>query len=436
MKFFKRPTIFALLIPSIPSVSAIQALTNSPCAVQCGNVLGSTTGADIECLDERFGLTPGSTFKSCVECQIKSKFVDPVTHQTDLQFGLYNMRYAVSWCLFGFPNNTDVGSTPCTIGFSCGPLQPAFEYDGLSPNSPALAYCPGYVSTTVHSCSNCLKNQNDKTFLNNYAIALDAACIQQPAPGHTISLDGTVFSHVTVNITKPDDNVLNGTTGASTSGLTLGAKVGIAAGAVVVLLAITGFCIIWNGRRRRRRVLAQRQRDSGFQDWRQNHDFENAGLHGGHPQMTGTPQDGSSSAGGFFDSPASTRPLVSQRAWPTPNQQQDDRIMYEESPLSAVGEKAYFSPYSSNYSSPVSATDALQANVMGNWPQDRKGSLGAGSALGRNRSIDKVEREPEGDRIEMQNVAPVLLHPGNGRGQPAGLYSEGARRVGGPAGHF
>ncbi|EHL03568.1 hypothetical protein M7I_0209 [Glarea lozoyensis 74030] len=242
-----------------------------------------------------------------------------------------------------------------------------------------------------------------------HAIALDAACIQQPAPGHTISLDGTVFSHVTVNITKPDDNVLNGTTGASTSGLTLGAKVGIAAGAVVV----------------RRRVLAQRQRDSGFQDWRQNHDFENAGLHGGHPQMTGTPQDGSSSAGGFFDSPASTRPL-----------QQDDRIMYEESPLSAVGEKAYFSPYSSNYSSPVSATDALQANVMGNWPQDRKGSLGAGSALGRNRSIDKVEREPEGDRIEMQNVAPVLLHPGNGRGQPAGLYSEGARRVGGPAGHF
>lgn len=158
--------------------------------------------------------------------------------------------------------------------------------------------------------------------------------------------------------------------------------------------------------------------------------------------MSGT-QDGSYSAGGFFDSPASTRPLVSQRAWPVPQQQQqqqqDDRIMYEESPLSAVGEKAYFSPYSSNYSSPVSATDALQANVMGNWPQDRKGSLGAGSALGRNRSIDRVERESEGDRIELRNVAPVLLHPGNGRGQPAGLYSDDARRGGssaGPAGHF
>jgi hypothetical protein len=275
--------------------------------------------------------------------------------------------------------------------------------------------------------------------------ALEAACEQKPAPGHTISIDGSVFQSIPVNITKPDDNTLNRTPGASSHGLSLGSKVGIAAGAVVVLLAITGFCIIWNGRRRRRRILAQRQResgyqgDAGYQDWRQHHDFEREDLQGGHPQMMATPQDGSSSAGGFFDSPASTRPLVSQRAWPTPGQQQhqDDRIMYEESPLSAVGEKAYFSPYSSNYSSPVSATDALQANVMGNWPQDRKGSLGAGSALGRNRSIDRVEREPEGDRIEMQNVAPVLLHPGNGRGQPAGLYSEDARRGKNiPTGHF
>ena len=111
----------------------------------------------------------------------------------------------------------------------------------------------------------------------------------------------------------------------------------------------------------------------------------------------------------FFDSPASTRPLVSQRPWPIP-QQQDDHIVYEESPLSAVGEKAYFSPYSSNYSSPVSATEQPHG-VLGSWPLDRKGSLGAGNSLGRTRSVDKVEREPEGDRIEMMNVAPVAATP-------------------------
>jgi hypothetical protein len=80
--------IFALLTTSIPSVAAIQALVNSPCAVQCGNVLGSTTGSDIECLDNGFTASPGSTFQSCVGCQLSSKFVDPATNQTDLQLGL------------------------------------------------------------------------------------------------------------------------------------------------------------------------------------------------------------------------------------------------------------------------------------------------------------------------------------------------------------
>ena len=95
--------------------------------------------------------------------------------------------------------------------------------------------------------------------------------------------------------------------------------------------------------------------------------------------------------------------------------------------MSAVGEKAYFSPYSSNYSSPVSASEQAQAAAAREWPRDRKGSF---TGLGRSRSRDKVERE-EGDRIEMQNVPPVLLHPGHGRGAAPylpGLSEEDVRR--------
>lgn len=80
--------------------------------------------------------------------------------------------------------------------------------------------------------------------------------------------------------------------------------------------------------------------------------------------------------------------------------------------MSAVGEKAYFSPYSSNYSSPVSASDQAQAAAAREWPKEGKGSF---SGLGRSRGGDEADRE-EGDRIEMQNVPPVLLHPGHGRG--------------------
>ncbi|KAG9235295.1 hypothetical protein BJ875DRAFT_374536 [Amylocarpus encephaloides] len=423
MRFSLFSSTFALLSIFTTSVTAIQALTSSPCASECGNVLGSTTGADIECLDAKFTISPGSIFKSCVSCQLRSQFIDPATKQTDLQMGLYNLRYAVSWCLFGYPNNTNVGSTPCTIGFSCGPLEKAFEYDSLSPQTTTLGYCSqNYHSTTIQACKNCLGAQTEKKFLNNYAIALQAACEQQTLPGQTISIEGSIFSDIRVNITDPTKDPNNVETSTPTGGLTLGAKIGIAVGALLVILAITGFCIIWNGRRRRRRILAQRQRESGYDDWRKHHNFEQTEVSGGNP-MTSTPQDGSSSAGGFFDSPASTRPLVSQRPWPQP-QPRD-----EESPLSAVGEKAYFSPYSSNYSSPISAIDQVQ--TIGTWPQDRKGSLGMNSALGRQKGPEKVEREPDGDRIEMQNVAPVLLHPGNGRGQPAGLAAEDARR-----GHF
>jgi hypothetical protein len=91
--------------------------------------------------------------------------------------------------------------------------------------------------------------------------------------------------------------------------------------------------------------------------------------------------------------------------------------------MSAVGEKAYFSPYSSNYSSPMSASEQAAARE---WPQDRKGSIG----LGRSRSRSNEEMEG-GDRIEMQNVPPVLLHPGHGRGAAPylpGLSEEDVRK--------
>jgi len=138
------------------------------------------------------------------------------------------------------------------------------------------------------------------------------------------------------------------------------------------------------------------------------------------------------SPGPFFDSPDSTRPL---HPWPMGRRD-------EESPVSTAGEKAYFSPYSSNYTSPVSAVDQVQvigrewptdrkgspAQTSREWPMDRKGSFGDHRAANlRSRSREK-KPENEGDRIEMQNVAPVLLHPGHGRGGSLGLTEEDARR--------
>ncbi|KAH8598095.1 hypothetical protein B0O99DRAFT_506613 [Bisporella sp. PMI_857] len=396
-----------LITASLPSSNALKAITSSPCAVQCGNVLGSTTGDDLVCFDDSYGTSKGIVFQNCINCMISSNYVDPTGKQSDFQWALYNLRYAISWCLFGFPNNSAVGDTPCTTSTACGPIEGGLEFDGLNPNASTYAYCALVPEVNVPKCHSCLSNQDQQFYLTNMLTALNGACLQQPTPGKTISLDGTIFSKVAVNITDPTQtsvSVFNPQKG----GLSLGAKVGIAVSAIVVFLITAGCCIIGFGRRRRRKALAQHQQRTGYSKWL----VDQKRAESQPMDMSGAGESGPM----FHDSPQSQRPLVQSHLWGQPSS-----AIEESSPASAFGEKAYFSPYSSQYSSPVSAND--QVKVVGReWPTDRKGSLGGVVAgLGRSRSTDKrvlQEEEEAGDRIEMQNVPPVLLHPGNGRGRP------------------
>ena len=82
--------VLVLLLASLPSITALQANANSPCAAQCGNTLASTKGAaDIVCEDSQYTSTSaGVTFQSCTNCQLASTYVDPVTNASDLQWAL------------------------------------------------------------------------------------------------------------------------------------------------------------------------------------------------------------------------------------------------------------------------------------------------------------------------------------------------------------
>ena len=349
--------------------------------------------------------------------------------------------------------------------FACGPLQSAIELDSLAPNATEYSYCTLFLgSISVSKCSACLAEQSSEFYLTNctYTVAhdvsghllpplktransrgkyakkhifivltaLNAACMQQPTPGNTISIQGSLFSTTPVNITSPTATP----TGVNYSirGLTLGAKIGIAVGAIVLLLAVAGFCIVWNGKRRRRQILRQRQKESGYDDWRQHQSFRpELGLGVSPIVGSATPPMGAT-GGAFFDSPDSQRPLHPWSARPRD----------EESPVSTFAEKAYFSPYTSNYSSPVSAHDQIPPmgkewpverksdiqnpiEVGKDWPVDRKSSVASGSGRIRSRSREKGR---DGGQFEMQNVAPVLMHPGHGREGSIGLTEEDARR--------
>jgi hypothetical protein len=222
-----------------------------------------------------------------------------------------------------------------------------------------------------------------------------------------------------VNVTNPTA-VPTGTYTPSNSTFTLGAKIGVAVGAIIVLLAIAGVCIIWRGKRRRRSFLLRHQQQSGYAEWaaaQQNRDMTPTPSlphdhEGGMSEANAGGVSAVSEGGGhFFDSPLSQKPLVSNMAWGNPMRRED------ESPV----EKVYFSPYTSPYNSPVSASD--QIRVIGQqWPLDRKGSLGETSRFGsgdgrvrqRSRSPRREKQEIQ-NHFELQNVAPVLHHPGHGR---------------------
>ncbi|KAB8299918.1 hypothetical protein EYC80_000161 [Monilinia laxa] len=433
--------------------SALKALSNSPCAPKCGNVLGGTLGVDdIVCQDTGYTSLTGTTYSGCVGCQLTSTFVDPSTNETDLQWGLYNLRYAISWCLFGFPNNTQAEDTPCITSLSCGPMKDTFEYGNLTTGDQTeYGYCSNIATNQILQCQNCLKISTATYYLNNFYTLLYGACDQQPAPGSTLSFQGSPFSTTQLNMTSPTPTAV---AGKAYSGLSLNARIGVAVGIIVLALFITGFCIIFNGRRRRRRILRQHQLDTGYAAWKNAHDVDGLGGHIPIAETNSAVSNMTSGSGGFFDSPTSQNPLQPNywgQQQPQSGNHNGPAIMtpIEDSPITPMGEKVYFSPYSSQYNSPSTASaDTNGRSPNGDqWPMDRKSSFGQGGGSmaeklkAREKARRKKEEEVMNERnqielqnmqgvqsVQNQNIAPVLGHPGYGREGARGLTSEDARR--------
>lgn len=69
------------------AADAILVTEGSPCGVQCGNTLGSTTKEDIVCKQSDYpGSATGGIFQRCTDCELKSNYT--ANGQTDLQWML------------------------------------------------------------------------------------------------------------------------------------------------------------------------------------------------------------------------------------------------------------------------------------------------------------------------------------------------------------
>ncbi|OBT78780.1 hypothetical protein VF21_02506 [Pseudogymnoascus sp. 05NY08] len=339
--------------------AAIRTVPTSPCASLCGDVT-STTGSEILCAEADLNTAKGQLFSKCISCQMTSTAIDQKTGDTDLKWVLYNLRYAMSSCMWGFPGNSTVQNSPCLTSRACGPFQSSLQYDGLSPNITTYDYCQSLPSTaSVDKCKDCIR-QGEKTYLSNYFITILAGCgIQNGAP---LPLDKNLFGSDYVNTndftghhdSKPTSNAPT---------MSLGTHIGIAIACICVLLALIGTTIVCCGKRRRRAKLAERQRRA--------------------EEYTG------------FGS--TIRVLPAPRV--TTKWESNMSGVMEESPMSAnayLNDKNGFSPYSSQYNSPVSARDAV-APQQWEWPQQHGYEMEKVSSV-----VTPVDKEQEDQRLHQE----------------------------------
>ncbi|KAF4119656.1 hypothetical protein GMORB2_4565 [Geosmithia morbida] len=336
-------------------VAAIVVADGSPCSNSCGNVLDATTTSDIVCSDGDYATnTTGQLFKQCADCEMTSNYYRN-ENDTDMGAALcmlfffftYNLRYTLSHCFFGISSDDVLQDNPCLTRTSCGDFRPGTVYKNLSTDVGPYEYCdvwPADEFDNFNQCKACLDTY-EKPFLSNFITALQAGCEQKPVPGVSVALHGNIFSDTNVTVASPTPQVSVDPSWFDQGPITSGAIAGIVAAGIVVSLVLAGCFIVWRGKRRRRTFLENYNKSLSTSAVSKNP----RGKGWPSPLQIQGMKDMSS------DTPLSQRPL---RTW-------------DDSPQSAFSDQQfprYFSPYSSQYTSPVSASDQQQHHPMHSWP--------------------------------------------------------------------
>ncbi|KAI0834652.1 hypothetical protein F5Y06DRAFT_153552 [Hypoxylon sp. FL0890] len=272
--------------------AALQVTPGSSCAAICldgpeGDVqdanASSTKPSDIVCNDQEYSTTAsGIKFKNCVECLQESPAMSNV--ESDVSWYLYNLRYSVDVCLYGFPNVTKVVSSPCDIDYACRPLKHALETGILDPgNGTQLDYCTAdsgaFSGSQLQDCIQCFRSSSNQFYMSNFLTALQAGCQQKPQPGNLLGLSGSLFTQFQVNITATPQNQTTTSNDTSNTSMTPGAIVGIAVGAVLLFLGSAG--LFWVYHRKQKYLYGN---SLGSQDGRKS---ITPPLVGGYPHFPG-----------------------------------------------------------------------------------------------------------------------------------------------------
>ncbi|KMU78979.1 hypothetical protein CISG_07622 [Coccidioides immitis RMSCC 3703] len=161
--------LLALFYLFVFTALGLRVTPGSPCEEKCGPVTTNTTGADVVCRDYEYSRKPeGVVFQDCVKCELRSTFEHRRSYQSDLKWGLYNLRYAFSSCIYAFPVSKQSLSTPCQV--TCDSLMDAVKYQLLNPvPQEAYDFCgmDSFSDDFVTKCALCYSLTDDEKLIGN-----------------------------------------------------------------------------------------------------------------------------------------------------------------------------------------------------------------------------------------------------------------------------
>ncbi|RYP35719.1 hypothetical protein DL766_002372 [Monosporascus sp. MC13-8B] len=260
---FKSIFLLGLLV-SKDSVSALEVTPGSACSAICLKDTESdpldpessnTDISEIACNDDEYASTStGIKYRNCLDCLQRSNATQEA--ESDATWFLYNLRYSVDVCVYGFPNASKRVSSPCDIDTACGPLKKAMVVGNLDPGRDPYEYCTtdgdGFSGSVLDACIECMTSSESQYFMANFMTALRAGCEQRPTGGDLLGLSGTVFTDSLVEITNPPSNETFAGPEGSSGTMTQGTIVGIAVAAALLLLG--GTALFWVYHRKQKRL--------------------------------------------------------------------------------------------------------------------------------------------------------------------------------------
>ncbi|OQD70546.1 hypothetical protein PENDEC_c022G06356 [Penicillium decumbens] len=269
--------VLATLFLSNPlAVQGLRTSPGSPCADTCSKLGSSsnTTTSEIACLDSQYNQTKGQDFEDCITCELESTYVDGLSSETDVDWGLYNLRYAFSTCVFGFPSVITNQTSQCPV--ACSGIESAVSVDLTDPSADNFQnWCKStsFADNVINTCEFCYNLTSEavnpgttggQVYLANFLESIRYNCHFSTAVGAAFDI---APSRIFTEVLLPSSMSLSTPGANSSNGVNLGVVIALPVLGFIIILIALGTCCFFFIRYRRKRVRRDRYQSHLYDRW-------------------------------------------------------------------------------------------------------------------------------------------------------------------------